>query len=277
MKDSSEVKDFYSGHSDEILKKRFESPDPLRRYAHRKEYESIIRLVPEDSSVLDAGCGEGIISFLLAEQGIASTGVDLSEPNVDAAKRESENRGHKHLTSFVQGDAEHLPFEDESFDVVISTHVLEHLPDFDQGARELVRVARKRIIVALPTCLNFAAAAILGGDNGFWKLGKKSFLAFPWGVVRIIWNIFGEGVQEGYAGSKELPHIWRYPWVMRRRLEHATDWKIVRFEASSLVFPYVKAFLPIIRFLDKYKHLPLIRSLGYGSIAVLEPPVEEKL
>jgi len=272
MKDSQEVKDFYAGHSDEILKKRFESPEPLRRYAHRTEYESIIRLIPKGMSVFDAGCGEGVISILLAERGITSTGVDLSEPNVRAARKESEQRGYGHFTTFAQGDAEHLPFDDKSFDVVVSTHVLEHLPDLDQGARELTRVARKRVVVAMPTCLNFAAAAILGNDNGFWKLGKKSFVAFPWGILRVIGNVFGEGVQEGYAGSKDLPHIWRYPWVMRRRLERATGWKIVRFEASSLVFPYMKALLPLIRFLDRYKHLPLIRSFGYGSIAVLEPP-----
>jgi ubiquinone/menaquinone biosynthesis C-methylase UbiE len=277
MKQSNEIKEFYAGHLDEILKKRFESPEPLRRYAHRTEYASIVRLIPFGSSVLDSGCGEGIVSHLLAERGSSSTGVDISQPNVEAAKRESELRGHGHLTTFLQGDAEHLPFEDHSFDVVVSTHVLEHLPDFDQGARELIRVARKRIIVALPTCLNFAAAAVLGNDNGFWKLGKKSFIAFPWGILRIIGHVFGEGVQEGYAGSKELPHIWRYPWVVRRRLTRATGWKIVRFEASSVVFPYIKSSLPIIRWLDRYKHLPLIRSFGYGSIVVLEPPAEKKL
>jgi ubiquinone/menaquinone biosynthesis C-methylase UbiE len=275
MKQSNEIKDFYSGHSDEILKKRFDSLDPLRRYAHRTEYASIIRLIPKGSSVLDAGCGEGVVSLLLAERGIASTGVDISEPNVESATREAERRGVIRLTNFKQGDAERLPFDDKSFDVVISSHVLEHLPDFDQGARELARVASRRIIAALPTCLNFSAAAVLGGDNGFWKPGKKSFLAFPWGILRIIGNVFGEGVQEGYAGSKDLPHVWRYPWVMRRCLERATGWKIIRFEASSLVIPYFKSLLPLIRRADRYKHVPLIRNFGYGSIAVLEPPVNK--
>lgn len=275
MPSESDIKGFYFGHHDEILAKRLESADPIRRYAHRTQYESIIRLIPEGSSILDAGCGEGAIGLLLAERGIRSTGTDISEPNIEAARREAEHRGASGLVEFVMGDAEQLPFDDKSFNVVVSSHVLEHLPDFDQGARELVRVARKRIIVALPTCLNFAAAAILGNDNGFWKPGKKSFIAFPWGMFRIIWNVFGEGVQEGYAGKKDIPHIFRYPWVMRRRLERATGWKIVRFEASTLVMPYFRSLLPLARWLDQRKHAPLLRNFGYGSIAVLEPSEED--
>jgi ubiquinone/menaquinone biosynthesis C-methylase UbiE len=270
MRDASAVKEFYTSYSDEILKKRFNSPDPLRRYAHRTQYEAIISNILPGSSVLDAGCGEGVIPMILAERGIASTGVDLSQPNIEAARAEAERLGLGRLATFVQGDAERLPFPDKSFDIVLSSHVLEHLPDFDRGARELVRVARKRVIVALPTCLNLSAAALLGNDYGFWKFSKTSLYALPWGILRIIGNVFGEGVQEGYAGSKELPHIWRYPWVMRRRLERATGWRIVLFEAGTLVLPYFKALLPLSKALDRFRSAPLLRNLGYGSIAVLE-------
>lgn len=273
MSNAAEVKNFYEGYADEIVKKRFNAPEPLRRYAHRTQYEAFVNLIPKDSSVLDAGCGEGVFSFLLAEKGMASTGVDLSRPNVEAATHEAERRGISHLATFLCGDAEHLPCADKSFDVVVSSHVLEHLPDFDQGARELVRVARKRIVVAVPTCLNLSAAAVLGGDYGFWRLSKTSLWALPWGIVRIIIHLFSEGVQEGYAGSKDLPHVWRYPWVVRRRLEQATGWKVVRYEASTFVFPYITSLLPVIRWMDRYRHLPIIRNFGYGSIAVLEPNV----
>lgn len=271
MNESKEIKGFYTQYSDEIIKKRFESADPIRRYAHRAEYESIVRLVPTGSSVIDAGCGEGIVSFLLAEKGIASSGADISFSNIEAAKHLAEQKGFGQLIEFVQGDAEHLPYADKSVDVAISTHVLEHLPDFDQGARELTRVAKKRIIVALPTCLNFASAALLGWDWGFWRFTKRTIFSFPLGIIRIIINIFGEGVQEGYAGKQELPHIFRYPWVMRRRLERATGWKIVRFEASSLVMPYFQFLLPIARKLEPYRQWMIFQWFGYGSIAVLEP------
>lgn len=271
MKDAGSIKSFYEGYGDEIIKKRFDSPEPLRRYAHRTEYDAIVANVPSGLSVVDAGCGEGVISLLLAERGRASTGVDLSAPNVAAATAEAARRGASHLTTFVQGDAERLPFADKSFDVAVSAHVLEHLPDLDRGARELVRVARRRVVVAMPTCLNLAAAAVLGGDYGFWRFSKTSLHAFPKGCLRIVGNVFREGVQEGYAGSMDLPHVWRYPWAMRRRLERATGWNIVRFEASTLVLPYLASLLPLIRRFDRHRTAPLLRNLGYGSIAVLEP------
>jgi hypothetical protein len=79
----------------------------------------------------------------------------------------------------------------------------------------------------------------------------------------------GEGVQEGYAGKGELPHIWRFPWIVRKRLSHP-DWKIVSYEASSLIIPYVSFLLSVVRLLDRFRRLPLVRYFGYGSTIVLE-------
>lgn len=269
LRHMGEIKDFYAEHSDRIWEKRFASPDPIRRYAHATQYEAIIKHVNADESVLDSGCGEGVIPILLAKRGIAATGSDLSKPNIEHAKELAKSQGAESLTTFLEADAEHLPFGDSAFDVVISSHVLEHLPDFDQGFRELCRVARKRVIVALPTGLNGCAMALLGGDHGYWKFGKRSMIALPWGFLRVLFGIFGEGVQEGYAGHHELPHIWRYPWVMRRRLKHP-EWKLVSFEASTLVMPYFQFLLPFAKFLDKYCSSPVLRNFGYGSIAVFE-------
>ncbi len=264
-----ENKDFYAEHSDQIWEKRFASPFPIRRYAHTTQYEAILAHVKAGESVLDSGCGEGVIPIMLAKRGIASTGSDLSRPNIEHANQLAKSQGVESLTTFLEADAERLPFADRSFDVVISSHVLEHLPDFDQGFRELCRVARKRVIVALPTGLNASAMALLGGDHGYWKLGKKSFIALPWGFLRAMFGLFSEGVQEGYAGHNELPHIYRYPWVMRRRLQHP-EWKLVSFEASTLVMPYFNFLLPVAKFLDRYRSAPILRNFGYGSIAVFE-------
>lgn len=265
---SDDVKQFYETYGDRIVEKRLESPFPLRRYAHRTGYESIAKFVRPGETVLDAGCGEAVLSWYLAERGAKVTAMDISKPNLENARAFLGKKGVLDRVTLVQGDAERLPFPDASFDWVISSHVLEHLPDFDQGVRELRRVAKKRVIVALPTCLNLAAASQLGGA-AFWQLSKRAFVALPWGLLRILFNLGREGVQEGYAGVGELPHIWRYPWVMRRRLEK-NGFRVVRFEAATLVLPYVPFLLPLIKALDRAKHRPILRNFGYGSIAVLE-------
>jgi SAM-dependent methyltransferase len=266
--DSDAIKDFYVTYGDRIVDKRLNSPYPLRRHAHRMGYESIAKLVKPGESVLDAGCGEGVLAWYLAERGAVVTAMDISKPNLENAQAFLEKKGVLNRVRLVRGDAENLPFPDASFDWVVSSHVLEHLPDFDKGLAEIRRVTKRRAVVALPTCLNLAAASQLGGAD-FWRLSKRAFVALPWGLLRILLNLRNEGVQEGYAGVGELPHIWRYPWVMRRRLKKG-GFHIARFEAATLVMPYFSFLLPLVKFLDRYKHLPVLRNFGYGSIALLK-------
>lgn len=265
---SGDIKGFYETYGDRIVDKRLNSPYPLRRYAHRMGYETIARLVKPGESVLDAGCGEGVLSWYLAERGAIVTAMDISKPNLENARAFLEKKGVLNRVRLVRGDAEDLPFPDASFDWVVSSHVLEHLPDFDRGLSEIRRVTKRRAVVALPTCLNLAAASQLGGAD-FWRPSKRALIALPWGLLRILLNLKGEGVQEGYAGKGELPHIWRYPWVMRRRLERG-GFRIARFEAATLVLPYFDFFLPLVKFLDRFKHFPFLRDFGYGSIALLK-------
>ena len=265
--ESADVKRFYETYSDEIVAKRLESPFPLRRHAHREGYRTISALVKPGQTVLDAGCGEGVLAWYLAEAGATVTAMDISRPNLDAAARFLASKGVSERVTLVHGDAENLPFPDASFDVVVSSHVLEHLPDFDRGLAEIRRVTREHAVVALPTCLNLAAASQLGGAS-FWKLSKAAPLALVRGMWRIATNMRSEGVQEGYAGVDELPHIWRYPWVMKRRLERG-GFDIVRFEAATLVLPYFSSLLPIVEALDRHKWRPILHNLGYGSVAFL--------
>lgn len=263
-------KKFYQTYHDEIFKKRFDSPYPLRRYVHRTQYQSVIEKIKEGETVLDAGCGEGILAVLLAEKGFDVTACDISEPNIESAKKFAGEKGVDKKINFVVADAENLPFKDDSFDVVISSHVLEHLPNFEKGLSEIKRVMKNRAIVALPTCLNLCSMVQLGGDT-FWQLSKRSVFALLLGFLRVAVNIFRKGVNGDYAGRKDLPHLWRYPWVMKRELKKA-GFKIVHFEAGSLCLPYFNFFLPLVKFLDKFKAKPVLRNFGYGSLAVLEPP-----
>jgi SAM-dependent methyltransferase len=231
----------------------------------------IVDLVPVGASVLDAGCGEGVLSVLLAKKGCQVTGVDISEPNIASAKKYAEEQGASAWTTFLCSDSEVLPMEDRTFDYVVSSHVLEHLPDFGKGVQELVRVAKERVIVAIPTCLNPCAWTLLGGDV-YWTFSRKTPYAIFLGFARVFFALFSgmEGVDEGYGGRKELSHIWRFPWMGKRRLERG-GLRVERFCGSTYILPYFPFLLPLTRLIERGAWIPVLRNFGYGTTYVCKP------
>ena len=106
--------------------------------------------VKSGMSVLDAGCGPGTITQGLAE--IAAPGkvigCDLEPGMVDRAAELAEGKGLDNL-SFQVGNILDLPFEDNSFDVVMSCAVTEHLSEPVKAMSELGRVAKQGGIVGI--------------------------------------------------------------------------------------------------------------------------------
>jgi arsenite methyltransferase len=92
--------------------------------------------------VLDLGSGAGTDSLIAAQmigpQGWV-TGIDMTLPMLDKARAAAAEMGVANI-EFVEGEAEHLPFPDESFDVVISNGVIDLIPDKDAVFAELYRV-----------------------------------------------------------------------------------------------------------------------------------------
>lgn len=97
----------------------------------------------EGSLVLEAGCGVGAQTRILAaqSQGARITSVDISEPSLSSAKRMIEAEGHLNV-EFRQADINDLPFKDGGFDHVFVCFVLEHLVSPVQALRELRRVLK---------------------------------------------------------------------------------------------------------------------------------------
>ena len=99
----------------------------LARYELAAQYASSRR-------VLDAGCGEGYGTDLLASAGAASVvGVDVDEPTIEHAR---ERYGH----DFQVADLAELPFADDSFDLVVCFEAIEHVADARRVVAELRRV-----------------------------------------------------------------------------------------------------------------------------------------
>jgi len=90
--------------------------------------------------ILDVGTGPGFLAFLFCELGNECTGIDFSEKMIEYALKNSINNGFK--CNFQCADAENLPFEDESFDVVANRHLLWTLMHPGKAVREWVRVLK---------------------------------------------------------------------------------------------------------------------------------------
>ena len=95
----------------------------VRHISRRKEYQ-VMRLylerLPKGSKLLDAGCGLGAWTVLLAEQGYDVVGLDISEPTIKALN------SHFPELDFVHGDIRAMDFPDDHFDAVFSWGAFEH-------------------------------------------------------------------------------------------------------------------------------------------------------
>ncbi|PPS41574.1 bifunctional 2-polyprenyl-6-hydroxyphenol methylase/3-demethylubiquinol 3-O-methyltransferase UbiG [Chroococcidiopsis sp. TS-821] len=127
--------------------------------------------------ILDWGCGKGFITFLLKEIGACVTSCDVPG-NVDSAFGQSTPILEAELLEVTCLDHPYLlPFEKESFDVVLSFGVLEHVPNDLESLREIHRILRRGglfFCFFLPYCLSWTQRlAHLRGDFYHDRLYSK--------------------------------------------------------------------------------------------------------
>jgi ubiquinone/menaquinone biosynthesis C-methylase UbiE len=114
----------------------------LERYHHRLRQYWTIKLI-EPGSVLDIGCGIGVLISKITNK--IKVGVDINFNYINYARiDQGENK-------FLVGNVINLPFSDKTFDNVICSEVLEHLVNPKRAIKEIIRVAKKNIIVSIPT------------------------------------------------------------------------------------------------------------------------------
>jgi len=99
---------------------------------------------PAGSNVLEAGCGVGAQTIILARNSPNAkfTAVDVSKESLRAAKERVSSQGFTNVT-FHQSDIFHLPYEDDSFDHLFLCFVLEHLPNPIEALLCLRRVLKR--------------------------------------------------------------------------------------------------------------------------------------
>ena len=137
-------------YGDDVGQSGWLTADELAHFADRLELGAASRL-------LDVGCGAGGPALRLAEiSGANVVGIDLLEEGIATATRLAEERGLADRVRFVRGDAgARLPFDDASFDAVISIDVMCHLPNRLDILREWHRVTAPgaRVLYTDPTVL----------------------------------------------------------------------------------------------------------------------------
>lgn len=99
-------------------------------------------------SILDVGCGEGILTHRWAVRNPTAqvVGVDLAAPGLQAQWR---SRRAENL-QFHTACAEELPFADDAFDLVAAIEALEHVADPLPALAEMARTARRHVLVSVP-------------------------------------------------------------------------------------------------------------------------------
>jgi SAM-dependent methyltransferase len=101
-----------------------------------------------DDVVLDVAAGTGLVGRAIAEKVAAVTAVDSTPAMIAEGRERAAAEGHRNL-EFVSGLAEHLPFSDASFSLVVTRFSLHHFSDPGPAVDEMVRVLRPggRVVV----------------------------------------------------------------------------------------------------------------------------------
>ena len=170
--------------------------------------------------VLDVGCGGGYSCENIAKHGAIATGIDQSHACIEAAQHHAIQMDLP--ITYQQGYAEHLPFADDRFDVVVCVDVLEHVSDWQQTVREIFRVLKSGGIFCFDTINKTATSRLILitllenilrkipagvhdwnqfvspdelseclAQTGFSSVTMNGFDLFgrsPWGYVQTLWH-----------------------------------------------------------------------------------------
>jgi len=148
-----------------------------------------LRLMPS-SKVLDVGCGSGEFTFYLAGEtkDVCFTGLDLDGQLVEAARSRASDFGNDNSFQFMQGDALQLPFDDGTFDLVVSQTFLINIPDYRGALQEMKRVCRPGGLVASCTAARIPAVEEAGQYPAFYRNWKPVYDR----LFRKAWDMYGK-------------------------------------------------------------------------------------
>ena len=178
------------------------SKNPLQKFLIENFYRTLIAMARPLSpkTVLDAGCGEGfsLNKLMLNKIGIKIEGVEQSKEAIELGKKLFPKAKIK------LGDIYNLPYKTNSFDLVVSTEVLEHMEDPQKALLEIIRVSKKYIILSVPNEPFFMLSNFLRGKN-LLRLGNDPGHINHWTVFSFKNLLKKNGVK---IRTVKLPFPW---------------------------------------------------------------------
>jgi SAM-dependent methyltransferase len=157
--------------------------------------------------VLDVASGNGNASLAAARRFCEVVGIDYVPMLLEEARRRAEAEGLS--VDFREGDAEDLPFEDASFDVVLSTLGVMFAPDQEKAARELMRVVKPGGTIAMANWVPDGYVGDLFRTIGRYvppPAGLKP--PFRWGTEEGLDELLDGGI--GSLQSRRRTFLWRF-------------------------------------------------------------------
>ena len=143
--------------------KKHTHKNPIQRFLLANFFRNLVNITKAKTvdSILDVGCGEGFTLNRLNEHGIGKRleGLDYSKDAIALGKKTYPD------IKITQGSIYKLPYQNNSFDLVLCTEVLEHLQNPEQALKELVRVSKKYLVISVPNEPFFMLAQLIRGKN----------------------------------------------------------------------------------------------------------------
>lgn len=167
------VKQGYDGAFSEHVTRYDELGEAFQARAAKAQLEGVDL---EGKKVLDVGCGTGIMSLLALRKGAAKVVCgDISNYMLEVGRAKADGQGYgADRIDFRQLDAESLPFEDASFDFVMTGMTLGLLPDPEKAVTEMFRVLRPGGLLSVGA----------HGPEHYWEACDASFRAInKWYVL----------------------------------------------------------------------------------------------
>ncbi len=137
---SEESREYWSDRADDYSAHQMETTNSNKQQRFALIINRYMPRLSRTVNALDVGCGSAFLSILLAQRGANVTGTDFS---ADMVKHAQENMEAFGLSGkFLQADAHHLPFDDESFDMIVTRNMTWVIQDVKGAYSQMMRVLR---------------------------------------------------------------------------------------------------------------------------------------